>query len=232
MPNPEILIVEDERVIRVGLKATLETCGFAVRQARDGEDALGKIAERRPDLVLLDVLMPRMNGFRCCEEIRKRDALLPVVFLTANDSECNQVRAFDLGCDGFVSKAASEMLLVSCIRRAIDRSKESRKRIEQSSNLSAVRVGPVVVDLRFLSVIENDCKIATLTKTEADILVLLNEKRGELVLVDDIISGLRGQGFVCETTLVYSHISHLRRKLGRAAGLISNVRGIGYCLLR
>ena len=82
----EILVVDDERVIREGLKGLLSGEGFAVRTARDGEDALRKISERAPDLVLLDVMMPKMNGFRTCEEIRKTDAALPVIFLTAKDS--------------------------------------------------------------------------------------------------------------------------------------------------
>ena len=81
----EILIVDDERVLRDGIKAILSGEGHAVRTARDGDEALGKIAEKRPDLVLLDVMMPKMNGFRCCEKIRETDGLLPVVFLTAKD---------------------------------------------------------------------------------------------------------------------------------------------------
>ena len=93
---PEILIVDDERAIREGLKMTLSGEGFAVRTARDGDDALKKIGEHKPDLVLLDVMMPRMNGFAACESIRKADKLLPVIFLTAKDSEADQVRASDL----------------------------------------------------------------------------------------------------------------------------------------
>lgn len=108
----EILIVDDERLIREGLKMTLQGEGYEVRTARDGDEALNKIAERRPDLVLLDVMMPRMNGFRCCEEIRKTDPLLPVIFLTAKDSEADQVRGIGLGGDDYVSKATGDALLL------------------------------------------------------------------------------------------------------------------------
>ena len=86
----EILVVDDERVLRDGIKAVLSGEGFEVRTARDGEEALRKIAEKRPDLVLLDVMMPKMNGFRCCEKIRGTDRILPIIFLTAKDAEADQ----------------------------------------------------------------------------------------------------------------------------------------------
>lgn len=122
----EILIVDDERVVREGLRQTLLGEGYAVRTARDGEDALRKIGEARPDAVLLDVMMPKMNGFRCCEEIRKADALLPVVFLTAKDSEADQIRGLGLGGDSYVSKASSEALLLTCVRRVLERVQRER----------------------------------------------------------------------------------------------------------
>ena len=109
----EILLADDERAFRSGMKALLESEGFAVRTARDGEAAVRKFTERVPDVVILDVMMPRMNGFRACEEIRKTDRRVPVVFLTAKDDEVDQVRALGLGADDYVSKSAPEALLVA-----------------------------------------------------------------------------------------------------------------------
>ena len=106
----EILLADDERAFRSGMKALLESEGFAVRTARDGEAAVRKFAERVPDVVILDVMMPRMNGFRACEEIRKTDRRVPVVFLTAKDDEVDQVRALGLGADDYVSKSAPEAM--------------------------------------------------------------------------------------------------------------------------
>ena len=88
----EILIVDDEKALRDSLKIILLREGLEVRMARDGDEALEKIAEKRPDLVLLDVMMTRMNGYKCCEKIRETDKLLPVIFLTAKDGETDQVR--------------------------------------------------------------------------------------------------------------------------------------------
>ena len=108
----EILLVDDERTVREGLKRLLESEGFAVRTARDGVDALAKLSDKRPDAVLLDVMMPKLNGFALCTELRKTDALLPVVFLTAKDSEADEIRGMGLGADDYVSKSAGEEVLL------------------------------------------------------------------------------------------------------------------------
>jgi len=226
----EILIVDDERTLREGLKVTLQGEGFSVRTARDGEQALKRIAEKRPDLVLLDVMMPKMNGFRCCEEIRKVDALLPVVFLTAKDAEADQIRAIGLGGDDYVSKTASDALLLVRINRALVRARQlgvcaARNRDE------VLDLGPVFVDLRTYTLRSEDGEdLACLTKTEADILSLLHAHRGELMVVEDIIAGLRGQGYACEDTMLYQHMYTVRRKLGPAGKLLINKRRVGYAL--
>ena len=227
----EILIVDDERVVREGLKRMLLGEGFAVRTARDGEEALTRIAERRPGLVLLDVMMPKMNGFRCCEEIRRQNALLPVIFLTAKDSEADQVRGIDLGADGFVSKGAGENLLLASIRRALQRTGRIADLVACAA-ARTLRLGNVTVDFRTLAVNEGEREISRLTKSEADLLKILEEKGGMLVETNELIAELRGQGFACEDTMLYMHVSNLRRKLGSAADKIVNRRGVGYCLVR
>lgn len=221
----EILVVDDERVLREGLKAMLEGEGFTVRAARDGEEALRRIGERRPDLVLLDVMMPKMNGFRCCEEIRKTEELLPVVFLTAKASEADQVRGLGLGADDYVSKDAGESLLLARINRAIERASVFRK---GSGNSSCVRIGSVIVDLESNSVNENGREVARLTRTEGDLLKLFVTRRNEFLTPDEIVGRLRGNGFACEDAMIYMHISNLRRKLGPSAAMIVTRHGVGY----
>ena len=216
-PVTEILIVDDERVLREAWKTVLLGEGYAVRTAKDGEDALAKIDEKRPDLVLLDVMMPKLNGFRCCEEIRRRDALLPIIFLTAKDSEADQVRGIGLGGDDYVSKEAGEALLLARIERALVRTREIGQR---TAGDSIIRLGRVSVDLRTFSV------------SEGGILKLLDSQRGEYFVADDIITELRGNGFACEDTMLYVHICNLRRKLGPASGLLATKHGVGYCLAR
>ena len=225
----EILVVDDERVLRDGIKAVLSGEGFEVRTARDGDEALKKIAEKRPDLVLLDVMMPKLNGFRCCERIREMDRILPVIFLTAKDAEADQVRGIGLGADDFVSKSASDAVLLARINRALERSSAIGESVRGVSG-TTIALGTASVDLKSFAVTENGEEIARLTKTEADILKLLGSQRGKLVVQDDIITDLRGNGFACEDTMLYVHICNLRRKLGSASSKIVNKRGVGYCL--
>ena len=225
----EILIVDDERAIREGLKMTLSSEGFAVRTARDGDDALKKIGEHKPDLVLLDVMMPRMNGFAACESIRKADKLLPVIFLTAKDSEADQVRGIGLGADDYISKDCGDAMMLARISRALARSSAIGESVRSASG-AVIALGAVSVDMKTFAVTEKGKEIARLTKTEADILKLLDAHRGELVVQDDIITDLRGNGFACEDTMFYVHICNLRRKLGSAGAMVVNKRGVGYGL--
>ena len=140
----EILLADDERMMRDGLKALLAGEGFAVRTARDGADALVRFSEKRPDAVLLDVMMPKKNGFAVCEELRRLDPLVPVIFLTAKDAEVDQVRGIALGADDFVSKSAGEEVLLARLRRALERAEGMKAR-----NLAGriLRLGSVEVDL-------------------------------------------------------------------------------------
>ena len=227
----DILVVDDERVMRESLKRTLQGEGYSVRTARDGEDALRKIDERRPDAVLLDVMMPKMNGFRCCEEIRKSDGLLPIVFLTAKDSEADQIRGLGLGGDSYVAKASSEALLLTCVRRAIERTRKAREN-PPTDGEQVVRLGAVTVNAKSFVVSDGDREVARLTRTEMDLLLFLDAHRGEYFVIDDLITELRGNGFACEDAMLYSHVSKLRGKLGRAGSMISMMRGAGYCLLK
>ena len=225
----EILVVDDERVLRNGIRSLLSGEGFTVRTARDGDEALKKIAEKRPDLVLLDVMMPKMNGFRCCERIRETDRILPVIFLTAKDAEADQVRGIGFGADDFVSKSASDAVLLARINRALERSSAFGGASGRVSG-ATIALGDVSVDMRSFVVMEKGREISRLTRTEADILKLFDSRRGEPVLSDDIITELRGKGFACEDTMLYMHISNLRKKLGAAADFIVTRHGFGYGL--
>ena len=227
----EILLADDERLFRSGMKLLLESEGFAVRTARDGDEAVRRFAERRPDLVILDVMMPKMNGFCACEEIRRADRRVPVVFLTAKDAEVDQVRALGLGADDYVSKSAPEALLMARIRRAVERSRELAA-VWSADSDGFMRLGQTSVDTKSLEVSVAGKPAGRLTKTEADILHILANERGRCFSTGELISALRGDGFACEDTMLYVHVSNLRRKLGPAASLICSSRNAGYSLSR
>lgn len=225
----EILIVDDERSIRKALKALLEADGYAVRAARNGDEALAFFRESRPDLVLLDVMMPGLNGFGVCEKIRRFDEKVPVAFLTAKDDDAAALRGFGAGGDDFISKTTCEELLLARVRRLIGRASLPRF---TAARKKTIEMGSVTVDLNCFAVIEAGRQIARLTKTEADILRLLDSDRGSPFSVDELIDGLRGDGYACEGAMVYVHVSNLRHKLGRASAMIGSTRGSGYRLVK
>ena len=197
----EILIVDDERMIRVGLAQLLSGAGFTVREARDGKSALAAVAERRPDLVLLDIMMPGMDGFEVCEKLLASDRDLPVVFLTAKDSESDQVRGLEVGADDFLSKTVGEEVLLARVRKALAR----------TARLAAA-VAP-----------------SEMTKTEADIYRLLSSARGKWFSYREIFNSIRGEGYYGDEGAVRTQMSRLREKLP-SSEKIESKRGFGYAL--
>ena len=222
----EILVVDDERTVRNGLKALLSTGGHAVRLARSGAQALEQFRTRRPDLVLLDVMMPGKGGFEVCREMRAEDSLVPILFLTALDNEANQVRGFGLGADDYIPKTAGEAELFARVRRALERSAEYRR---QSSLPRRAEIGKVTVDFDSLT-LRGPGVDERLTKTEADVLWLLNTERGRFFSTDEILEVLRGSDVSYDGAL-RTHMSRLRRKFGNSAPMIVSLRGSGYKLL-
>ena len=198
----EILIVDDERMIRAGLAQLLSGAGFTVREARDGKSALAAVAERRPDLVLLDIMMPGMDGFKVCEKLLATDRDLPVVFLTAKDSESDQVCGLEVGADDFLSKTVGEEVLLARVRKALTR----------TARLAAA-VAP-----------------SEMTKTEADIYRLLSSARGKWFSYREIFNSIRGEGYYGDEGAIRSHVSRLRDKLP-SGEQIDAKRGRGYTLI-
>lgn len=232
---PEVLLVEDDRVARRSFAAVLAAEGFSVREAKDGEAGVAAFAERRPDVVVLDLMMPKMDGLAACREIRAHDAAVPVIFLTCVPSETKQLRAYADGADDYVMKSANPDLLVAKVRAAARRSAATAATRPAEGAAAGggdrLRLGSVEVDLRSMEVRSGGVTSARLTRTERDILRVLSARRGRTLSRDELLAALRGEGFVCEDSMVYAHVSRLRRKLGAAAGMLKSARDAGYALL-
>ena len=222
-----VLVVDDERAMRNAMKSLLEAEGFEVALAKSGDDALKSFYEHRPDLVLLDVMMPGMSGIQTCEELRKTDTLVPVIFLTAVPSDTTKVRAFGAGADGYVEKGENPDVLVAHIRAAL-------KKAAATSTVAGdgkVQLGSVTVDLPLLRVSGADGLDEQLTRTEAAVFAALNRRRGEFVGNDEIFNVIHGDGFAGNPAKIRNHISTLRQKLGPARDMIVNNPNAGYRLL-
>lgn len=200
---PDVLVVDDEKSIREGLEALLSGSGYAVRAACNGISALEAIGLSCPDLVILDVMMPGLDGYETCRRIRILHRELPVVFLTAKDSEADQIRGLELGADDYLSKLTSPELLLLRIRRTLERTTRPWSRCE---------VPP------------------TLTRTEASIYRLLKHQKGRLFSYREIFAEICGEGYYADEGAIRSHISRLRTKLGPSERIEAR-RGRGYLMV-
>lgn len=219
-----VLIAEDDRIIREHYAALLAAEGFRVTSARDGQDALKKFDAEPPEAVLLDIEMPKMNGFAVCREIVHRGNPPPIIFLTANDSEANEVRAFGTGADDFVSKSDSPAVLIARLRRALERMNPAGGSADAS-----IRLGDTAVYPGRLVIVRPDGQVE-ITRTQADILRLLASDRTRYFASGEIVTALRGKGYAVTDGLIHSHVYNLRRKLGAASRYLVNARDVGYRL--
>ena len=226
MPRAEILIAEDEPSARRGFRALFEGEGYAVRTARDGEEALAKFRESRPDAILLDVMMPKMNGIIACAEIRRSDPLVPILFFTAMPSDVGAVRALGLGADDYIDKAKSPEELLARVAAVLRRAS-----VIASDKRDKLSLGGVTVDFATMTA-SGDGVSEELTKSEALFLRLLASERGRCFSFDEIFAALRGEGYVGDDNAVRCIAKRLKAKLGRAGELIANARGVGYKLVK
>ena len=226
VPRAEILIAEDEPSARRGFRALFEGEGYAVRTARDGEEALAKFRESRPDAILLDVMMPKMNGIIACAEIRRSDPLVPILFFTAMPSDVGAVRALGLGADDYIDKAKSPEELLARVAAVLRRAS-----VIASDKRDKLSLGDVSVDFATMTA-SGDGISAELTKSEALFLRLLASERGRCFSFDEIFAALRGEGYIGDDNAVRCIAKRLKAKLGRAGELISNARGVGYKLVK
>lgn len=224
-----VLFVDDERTVRTAYKRMLECEGYDVLLARNGREAVELFLSDRPSLVLLDVDMPGMNGFVTCRKLREIDRFTPIVFLTAMETDADQLRGLGLGADDYVYKSASTHVLLARVANALARSKA---RDDSCSVRHTVTLGRISVDLETFSVEKDGCQISRLTRTEAAILRTLNRKRGEICPFEHVVESAWGEGHVIDISTMRSFLLTLRRKLDIAGGMIITEREIGYRLLK
>ena len=222
----EVLLVEDERILRNHYAAIFEREGFSVRAVKDGEAALAAFAGKRPDVAVLDLDLPKVSGFRVCEEFRRAAPAMPIVVLTANDSDVNEVRSLGLGADDFCSKTEPENVIVAHIRRAAARAESTAAASAPPPDAmpAVVKLGRTEIDTATLVVDRGD-GADRLTGGEWEVFRQLWKANGRPLSPEELLDALRERGAPCD-------ISGLRRKLGSAGELITSQRRVGYRLIR
>ncbi len=212
-----ILIVDDEMRMRRVIADYLKIKNYRTVEAADGEEALAVFRAEQPDLVLLDVMMPRKNGWEVCAEIRKTHQT-PIIMLTARSEEEDELQGFALGADEYIAKPFSLKILAARI--------EAVQRRHSGTEKSAVTAG-LKVDKLAREVAVDGVSIA-LTFTEFELLDFLMTNRGLALSRDRILNSVWKYDYDGDARTVDTHIKKLRSKLGQAGECIKTVRGIGY----
>ena len=218
-----VLVVEDERRLATSLRTGLEAEGFAVDVAPDGGQALWYARENEYDAILLDIMLPVLNGYKVCETLRNEQNWTPILMLTAKDGEWDQVEALDTGADDYVTKPFSFDVLLARLRSLL-----RRGRHERPTSLTA---GDLVLDPASRRVTRGDA-VLRLTAREMSLLEFLLRRKGEVVTKQQILAHVWDFTFEGDPNIVEVYVARLRRKIDRPFGRdsIATVRGAGYRL--
>ena len=224
----EILFAEDDADIRKWVAVALETEGYAVRTVPDGEAALAAYAAQRPDLLMLDIMMPKRDGVSVCAEIRRRDAALPILMLTARTAERDKIAGLGAGADDYMTKPFGLGELLARIAALLRRARLVPVQLPRAD--APFRLGAHMIDGARLTVIAPDGTETPLAAREYELLRLLAAHPGEVLRRNDILDELWGVAFHGNTRTLDQHVALIRRKLGTDAARIETVRNVGYRL--
>ena len=214
----KILVVEDEKDIQNIIKAFLENAEYKVETADDGLDAINFIQKNNYDLILLDIMLPKIDGFTVCEMIRK-NSNIPIIILTALTDEESQLKGFDKLADDYITKPFSMPVLLKHIEAIFRRTNNSNE------NTSILKYKNITLNTENYEVYVDNQKV-TLTFREYEILKLFLENQGKVFTRDNILNYIWNYDYFGDDKIVNTHIKNIRKKLGYE--YIETVRGVGY----
>jgi two-component system alkaline phosphatase synthesis response regulator PhoP len=220
-PNHKVLVVDDEEVILELLKYNLEKQGYSVKTASDGEKAVELAKKHQPDLILLDIMMPKQDGVETCRQIREIPELAQtfIIFLTARSEEYSEVAAFDVGADDYITKPIKPRALMSRIS-ALFRRDTKKKNVS-----SQISVGDMVIDRSSYTIRKNGTEI-TLPKKEFELLYFLAQNPNKVYSRDELLQNIWGSDVYVLARTVDVHIRKVREKIG--GSYIKTIKGVGY----
>lgn len=232
--SKKILVVDDEQSIVTLLKYNLEQAGYTVITANDGEEGRDLALEQVPDLMILDLMLPKIDGIEVCKQIRQQKVMIPILMLTAKDDEFDKVLGLELGADDYMTKPFSPREVMARVKAILRRSQAvidaaEHLRAEQKDYLHVgeLKVYPEQYEAYFGST------LLELTPKEFELLLYLTENRGRVLTRDQLLSAVWNYDFAGDTRIVDVHISHLRDKIEtntKKPVYIKTIRGLGYKL--
>ncbi len=214
----KILVVDDEERIRSIIKEYCEEENYEVSEAENGEIALGKLMKESYDILVLDIMMPKMDGFEMLKELPK-EKQIPTIILSARDEEIDKLQGFDLGIDDYLTKPFSPKELIARVKAITNRTSKKKQQIYKYDTLE------VNYSAHTLKI---DGKIITITPKEFEVLTYLIENKNNAISREQLLSKLWGYDFFGDDRTIDTHIKMLRSNLGKYRDHIQTVRGVGY----
>lgn len=223
MAKEKILVVDDENDILTLIRFNLEREGFRITTAESGERALAAVAESMPDLILLDLMLPGIDGLEVCRKLRQQEktAHIPVIMLTAKSEETDMVVGLEMGADDYIPKPFSNKVLAARVRSLL------RRRSAAASDESTITRGELLINPGRREVSYAGIPLE-LTFTEFELLLLLARRPGWVFSRSQIVNQIKGSDYPVTERAVDVQIVGLRRRLGDAGEFIETVRGVGY----
>ena len=219
MSNIQILVVDDESRMRKLVKDFLQREGYSVLEAGDGMEAMDIFYEQKIDLVILDVMMPRMDGWQTCREIR-RDSKVPIIMLTARSEERDELQGFELGVDEYISKPFSPKILVARVGALL-------KRIYGTDAEEKMEAGGIELD-KAAHQVQVDGKSIDLSYKEFELLTYFLENQGIALSREKILNNVWNYDYFGDARTIDTHVKKLRNKLGDKGNYIKTIWGMGY----
>jgi two-component system OmpR family response regulator len=228
---PKVLVVDDEPNIRELVEVALKFHGCAVAVSASGKDALHQTESYEPDLIILDVMLPDMDGFEVCRALRADGNDVPVIFLTARDTTSDTIRGLTLGGDDYVTKPFSVEALVARVRAVLRRTtREADGEAQPGGNAALLQVGDLQLDEEHWVVRRAGTQVE-LSPTEFRLLAYLMRNQGRMLTRQQLLENVWGWEFAGQSQVVETYVSYLRRKLDPLGPpLIHTQRGVGYSL--
>ncbi|WP_203246671.1 response regulator transcription factor [Sporosarcina beigongshangi] len=224
----KILIVDDEQPIRTLLEYNLQQAQYETISAADGEEAVQQAELEKPDLILLDLMLPKMDGLDVCKTLRQRGADIPIIMLTAKGDEFDKVLGLEIGADDYMTKPFSPREVVARVKAVLRRSGDAGGRDEEESGIissGALTVHPE----QYVAYLDNG--ELEFTPKEFELLVYFMQNKNRVLSRDQLLSAVWNYDFAGDTRIVDVHVSHLREKIEentKKPAFIKTVRGIGY----
>lgn len=226
----KILIIEDESSIAKLLSYNIEQEGYETKTFMDGEEGFKRALDNDFDLILLDLMLPSMDGIEICRQLRREKVDTPIIMLTAKDSEIDKIIGLEIGADDYITKPFSPREVIARMKAIFRRYNKSQESTDEAPSENTISVGDIVINPTEFNVTVRG-EETFLTPKEFDLLLYLAKRQGRILSREQLLNAIWNYDFAGETRIVDVHISHLREKLEedtKNPKYVKTARGFGY----